>query len=94
MKQENLVYIIVALLVGLLGGFLIFSISNKSKTAAVPPMPMGSGSPADYSQRITEAEKIVAKDPKTIRFGYSSVMTILIPNSRKKLLMLIPRLLK
>ena len=64
MKQENLVYIIVALLVGLLGGFLIFSISNKNKTAAVPAMPMGSGSPADYSQRITEAEKIVAKDPK------------------------------
>lgn len=64
MKQENLVYVIVALLVGLLGGFLIFSISNKSKTATVPAIPMGGGSPADYSQRITEAEKIVAKDPK------------------------------
>jgi tetratricopeptide (TPR) repeat protein len=63
-KQENLVYIIVALLVGILGGFLIFSISNKNKTAAVSAVPMGSGSPTDYSQRIIEAEKIVAKDPK------------------------------
>jgi len=62
-KQENLVYIVVAMLVGLLGGFLIFSVSNKSKTAAAPAMPMGSGSPTDYSQRIIEAEKIVAQDP-------------------------------
>lgn len=65
MKQENLVYIVVALLVGLLGGFLIFSVSNKNKSASAPPtVPMGSGSPSDYSQRITEAEKIVAQDPK------------------------------
>lgn len=64
MKQENLVYIIVALLVGLLGGFLIFSVSNKNKGAAAPAVPMGSGSPADYTMRITEAEKIVAQDPK------------------------------
>jgi len=64
-KQENLVYIIVALLVGLLGGFLIFSISNKDKSASAPPaVPMGSGSPADYTQRIIQAEKIVAQDPK------------------------------
>jgi cytochrome c-type biogenesis protein CcmH/NrfG len=63
-KQENLVYIIVALLVGLLGGFLIFSVSNKNKGAATPAVPMGSGSPADYTMRITEAEKIVAQDPK------------------------------
>lgn len=65
MKQENLVYIIVALLVGLLGGFLIFSVSNKNKGGgAQPAIPMGSGSPADYSQRIAEAEKVVAQDPK------------------------------
>ena len=65
MKQENLVYIVVALLVGLLGGFLIFSVSNKNKGASAPmAVPMGSGSPADYTQRITEAEKIVAQDPK------------------------------
>lgn len=64
MKQENLVYIVVALLVGLLGGFLIFSVTNKNKGAAAPVVPMGSGSPADYTQRITEAEKIVAQEPK------------------------------
>lgn len=65
MKQENLVFIVVALLVGLLGGFLIFSITNKNKGAAAPAaLPMGSGSPADYNQRIVEAEKIVAQDPK------------------------------
>lgn len=65
MKQENLVYIIVALLVGLLGGFLIFSVANKNKSALAPPsVPMGSGSPADYAQRIIEAEKIVAQEPK------------------------------
>jgi len=64
-KQENLVFIVVALLVGLLGGFLIFSISNKDKGGpAQPAIPMGSGSPADYSQRIVEAEKIVAQEPK------------------------------
>jgi len=64
-KQENLVYIIVALLVGLLGGFLIFSVANKNKSASAPPaVPMGSGSPADYTQRIIEAEKVVAQDPK------------------------------
>ncbi len=65
MKQENLIYIVIALLVGLLGGFLIFSVSSKNKSASAPPaVPMGSGSPADYSQRIAEAEKIVAQDPK------------------------------
>ena len=65
MKQENLVFIVVALLVGLLGGFLIFSVINKNKGASSPAeVPMGSGSPADYNQRITEAEKIVAQEPK------------------------------
>jgi tetratricopeptide (TPR) repeat protein len=63
-KQENLVYIIVALLVGILGGFLIFSVTNKNKSATAPAVPMGSGSPADYTLRISEAEKIVAQDPK------------------------------
>jgi len=52
-------------LVGLLGGFLIFSVTNKNKGGSAPQtMPMGSGSPADYSQRIAEAEKILAQDPK------------------------------
>ena len=60
-----MVFIIVALLVGLLGGFLIFSVTNKNKGGAAPAaMPMGNGSPTDYTQRIAEAEKIVAQDPK------------------------------
>jgi len=64
-KKENLVFIVVALLVGLLGGFLIFSVTNKNKGGAAPAaVPMGSGSPTDYSQRIAEAEKILAQDPK------------------------------
>jgi len=64
-KSENMVFIVVALLVGLLGGFLIFSVTNKNKGGSAPQtMPMGSGSPADYSQRIAEAEKILAQDPK------------------------------
>ena len=68
MKKENLVFMVVALLVGLLGGFLIFSVANKNKggsSQGMPAgMPMGSGSPTDYSQRIAEAEKILAQDPK------------------------------
>jgi len=64
-KKENLIFMVVALLVGLLGGFLIFSVANKNKGGPAPQaMPMGSGSPADYSQRIAEAEKILAQDPK------------------------------
>jgi cytochrome c-type biogenesis protein CcmH/NrfG len=68
-KKENLVFVVVALVVGLLGGFLIFSVTNKNKGPAAPQgmpagMPMGSGSPADYTQRIAEAEKILAQDPK------------------------------
>jgi cytochrome c-type biogenesis protein CcmH/NrfG len=64
-KKENLVFIVVALVVGLLGGFLIFSVANKNKAGNAPSaMPMGSGSPTDYTQRIAEAEKILAQDPK------------------------------
>lgn len=64
-KKENLIFMVVALLVGLLGGFLIFSVANKNKGGTAPQaMPMGSGSPADYSQRIAEAEKILSQDPK------------------------------
>lgn len=65
MKNENLVYIVVALIVGLLGGFLVFSITNKNKAnTGMQAVPMGNGSPTDYNQRIAEAEKLVANDPK------------------------------
>jgi tetratricopeptide (TPR) repeat protein len=64
LKKENLIFILIALIVGLLGGYLIFSVSNKNQSEPVGGVPMGSGSPADYQKRITEAEKIVAQDPK------------------------------
>jgi len=65
MQKENLVMVVIALIVGLLGGFLIFSISNKDKAPqnAAQNVPMGAGSPVDYQQRIAELEKIVAKNP-------------------------------
>ncbi len=65
MKNENLVMIVVALIVGLLGGFLVFSITNKQKVqvASGPAVPMGSGSPTDYQTRINELEKIVMQKP-------------------------------
>ncbi|MDD2365200.1 MAG: tetratricopeptide repeat protein [Desulfuromonadaceae bacterium] len=67
MKKESILLAVVALIVGLLGGYLIFSISNAGNnqqgSAAIP---VGSGSPTDYTQRIAQAEKIVAQDPKNL----------------------------
>ena len=69
MKKENILSRVVALLVGLLGGYLVFSLAGGKKQADIPVsgIPMGAGSPADYQARITEAEKIVAKDPKNLQ---------------------------
>jgi cytochrome c-type biogenesis protein CcmH/NrfG len=65
MKKENILGIVVALIIGILGGFLIFSVSTKRESAPVSGgLPPGAGSPTDYQQRIAEAEKIVAADPK------------------------------
>ncbi len=67
MKQKSLLIAVVALIVGLLGGYLVFSISTAGKNhQAAAPIPSGSGSPADYTQRIAQAEKIVAQDPKNL----------------------------
>jgi len=67
LKKESLLIAVVALVVGVLGGFLIFSISNVGKgQQPASTIPAGAGSPTDYSARIAEAEKIVAKDPKNI----------------------------
>lgn len=67
MKQESLLIAVVALIVGLLGGYLVFSISTAGKNQqAAAPIPAGSGSPTDYTQRIAQAEKIVAQDPKNL----------------------------
>jgi tetratricopeptide (TPR) repeat protein len=65
LKKETVLTIVVALIVGLLGGYLIFSLSsNKESAPAGGGVPMGAGSPTDYQQRIAEGEKIVAREPK------------------------------
>lgn len=67
MKNESILIAVVALIVGLLGGYLIFSISSNGKNPQVgPAIPTGAGSPTDYARRIAEAEKIVAQDPKNL----------------------------
>jgi tetratricopeptide (TPR) repeat protein len=64
-KKENILGIAVALIIGLLGGYLVFSVSAKKETSPVGSgLPQGSGSQTDYQQRIAEAEKIVALEPK------------------------------
>ena len=65
MKKENILFVIIALIVGVLGGYLIFSISAHKETAPVGGgVPVGSGTATDYQQRIMTAENIVAGDPK------------------------------
>jgi cytochrome c-type biogenesis protein CcmH/NrfG len=67
LKKESILIAAVALVVGLLGGFLVFSISSVGKNQQpASAIPAGSGSPTDYVSRIAEAEKIVAKDPKNL----------------------------
>ncbi|WP_129125599.1 tetratricopeptide repeat protein [Geomonas oryzae] len=68
MNRENVLTIVVALIVGLLGGYLIFSIAGHNKAPQqTMSVPQGAGSPTDYQRRITEAEKIVAKDPDNLQ---------------------------
>ncbi len=68
MKKETALLVVVALVVGLLGGYLIFSISGKTEVAPVGNnLPVGGGSPTDYQARIAQAEKIVTQDPKNLQ---------------------------
>lgn len=68
MKRENVLFVLIALIVGLLGGYLIFSVAGKKQAAPTGGgIPLGGGSPTDYQRRITEAEKIVAQDPKNLQ---------------------------
>lgn len=67
MKKESILIAAVALIVGLLGGYLVFSISTAGKNQQeAPAITAGAGSPTDYARRIAEAEKIVAQDPKNL----------------------------
>ena len=60
--------VVVALIVGLLGGYLVFNLSSRKEEPPVGGgMPLGAGSPNDYQQRIAEGEKIVARDPKNLQ---------------------------
>ena len=64
MNKENMLTVAVAVLVGLLGGFLIFNIAGKKEAPQTASVPQGGGSPTDYQRRIVEAEKIVAREPQ------------------------------
>lgn len=66
MNKDSLLIAVVALIVGVLGGYLIFSISTagKARQEAGGNIPIASGSATDYTQRIAQAEKVVAQDPK------------------------------
>lgn len=67
MKKESILVAVVALIVGLLGGYLIFNISSAGKIQqSSTPAQDGGGSPTDYMQRIAQAEKVVAQDPKNL----------------------------
>ena len=68
MKKENVIIVVIALAIGLLGGFLIFSLSSKQETQLPSAgVPEGSGSPVDYQLRIGELEKAVANDPRNLQ---------------------------
>ena len=66
MSKENILYVVIALLAGILGTVLVLGVVNKDRAPAPVGggVPMGTGSPTDYKARIAEAEKIVAADPK------------------------------
>ena len=67
MNKDSILIAVVALIVGLLGGYLVFNISNAGKaTQSNTPVQTGAGSPVDYTQRIAQAEKLVAQDPKNL----------------------------
>lgn len=68
MKKESILFAVIALIVGLLGGYLIFSISSAGKSGNTMPQSsaVGGVSPADHTARIAEAEKVVAQDPKNL----------------------------
>ena len=64
MNKEQILVAAVALIAGLLIGYMIFTTNAGKNQQAQSAIPMGAGSPTDYQARIAEAEKLVAKDPK------------------------------
>ena len=67
MKKETILIAAVALIVGLLGGYLVFNLSTAGKNQQeAPTISPGAGAPNDYTRRIAEAEKIVAQTPRNL----------------------------
>ena len=67
MKKESILIAVFALVAGLLGGILVtMLVKDKGSQQVSTAIPSGSGSPTDYAQRIAEAEKIVAANPKNL----------------------------
>ena len=67
MNKENVLAIIIALLIGLVGGYLVFSIGKKPAMVPGGGLPAGGGAPVDTQKRIEEAKKIIAQDPKNLK---------------------------
>jgi tetratricopeptide (TPR) repeat protein len=68
LKKETFIIAVMALVIVVLGGVLIFKLSHKNEEMSTPAaVPTGSGSPVDYQQRIAELEKVVAGDPKNFQ---------------------------
>ncbi|ANA39739.1 MULTISPECIES: tetratricopeptide repeat protein [Geobacter] len=67
MNKETLLAAVVALVVGLLGGYLVFSISGSKNPAPVGGMPGGGAPMVNYDERIAQALKVVAQDPKNLQ---------------------------
>jgi tetratricopeptide (TPR) repeat protein len=69
LKKETVLAIVVALVVGVLGGIIVTKMGSKNQLNAPAGggVSMGAGSPGDYQRRIAEAEKIVAQDPKNLQ---------------------------
>lgn len=65
MNKESILIAVSVFVIGLLGGYLVFSISNAGKTQQSNiSVPTNTGSPIDYTQRIAQAEKVVSQEPK------------------------------
>lgn len=64
MNREQILVAAVALIAGLLIGYMFFAGKGDKGQQAQSSIPMGAGSPTDYQARIAEAEKLVARDPK------------------------------
>lgn len=67
MSKESILIAASALIIGILGGYLIFAISTSGKSQQTNvTASVGAGPMTNYSQRIAQAEKVVVQDPNNI----------------------------